>query len=110
MTFVEAYQCTICHKRFPPDERTTCDVCGDVGILDVIYDYQAMKKVVTRDYFKKQTRQDIFRYLPLMSVEDTHIDATLRVGMTPLYKANHLEKHLDMTSLYIKDEGVNPSA
>lgn len=110
MTFVVAYQCTTCHKVFPPDERYTCDECGIEGILDVIYDYEAMKKVVTESYFKSQKRHDIFRYLPLMSIEKTHIDDTLRVGMTPLYKAHHLEKHLDMEALYIKDEGVNPSA
>lgn len=110
MTFVVAYQCTTCHKVFPPDERYTCDACGEEGILDVMYDYDAMKHVVTKDYFKAQTRKDIFRYLPLMSINDTYIDKTLRVGMTPLYKAHHLEQHFDIRALYIKDEGVNPSA
>ncbi len=110
MTFVVAYQCTICHKVFSPDARYTCDECGEDGILDVIYDYEAMKTVVTKTYFKTQTRQDIFRYLPLMSVDATHIDKTLRVGMTPLYKAHHLEQKFNIDALYIKDEGVNPSA
>ncbi len=110
MTFVVAYQCTTCDKLFLPDERYTCDECGEDGVLDVIYDYEAMKKVITPSYFKSQTRQDMFRYIPLMSIEKTHINNTLRVGMTPLYKAHQLEKQLSMKALYIKDEGVNPSA
>ena len=37
------YRCTKCGKFFTPEEASfTCPCCGESGILDVIYDYEAM--------------------------------------------------------------------
>ena len=45
MEFVKGYQCTICNKFFDKDyQELTCDHCNEIGILDVIYDYESMKK------------------------------------------------------------------
>ena len=44
-----------------------------------------------------------------MSIEEYKGD-TLKVGWTPLYHATNLGIILDMKNLYIKDEGVNPTA
>ena len=44
-----------------------------------------------------------------MTVSDKYINQTLRVGWTPLYKANNLCKVLDHESIYIKDDGQNPT-
>ena len=33
-------QCTVCQKTYPPDSiQYTCPACGEVGTLDVLYDY-----------------------------------------------------------------------
>ena len=54
MNYIKGYRCTICHKEFKPDEASlTCPCCGEKGILDVIYDYDALKKVLTKEYFEK---------------------------------------------------------
>lgn len=34
----------------------------------------------------------------------------LRVGWTPLYKSNRLGDELGLKTLYIKDDGLNPTA
>ncbi len=110
MKYVKHYECTLCHKTFPKDSNIyTCDICGEKGILDIVYDYDQMKKEVTKDYFKHNDTKNILRYTPLMSINKTNVDP-LAVGLTPLYKSKRLAKELKLDHLYIKDEGLNPTA
>jgi len=110
MKYVTSYQCTLCNQTFPKDfEEMTCPSCGEKGILDVLYDYKAMKETVTKEYFKTCKEPSILRYAPMMSIELPKYE-TLQVGNTPLYKSKRLAEQLGLTSLYIKDEGVNPTA
>ena len=46
MNYIKGYRCTICGAEFKPDEvNLTCPHCGEKGILDVIYDYDALSKI-----------------------------------------------------------------
>ncbi len=108
--FVLGYKCTICGKLFSQDEASlTCPECGEKGILDVIFDYKELKKVLNLDYFKKNTDYSMWRYAPLMGVSEEHIGEMLRIGWTPLIKSRNLAKMLGLKELYIKDDGLNPS-
>ena len=108
--YIRGYRCTVCGKFFAPDEASlTCPVCGEKGILDVEYDYDALKKVLTKEYFQNNRDYSMWRYAPLMGIEDTHIDKMLRIGWTPLVKSYNLSKELGLKELYIKDDGLNPS-
>ena len=110
MSYVKGYRCTLCGHEFKEGEVTlTCPHCGEKGILDVIYDYDELKKVLTRDYFKNNQNYSMWRYAPIMGIEETHINEMLRVGWTPLYHARNLEKELGVKKLYVKDDGLNPS-
>ena len=110
MAKFKGYRCTICGRFYEPDEAIyTCPHCGEKGILDVEYDYPLLKEVLTRDYFANNRDYSMWRYAPLMSISDEHITDMLRIGWTPLYKSKRLAKHLGITNLYIKDEGLNPS-
>jgi len=110
MNYVTSYQCTLCGKIYPKElDSMTCPSCGEKGILDVLYDYEAMKETVTKEYFKNCKENSILRYAPMMSIELPTFE-TLSVGNTPLYKSKRLAKTLGLSSLYIKDEGVNPTA
>jgi len=109
--YVKNLECTICHKTFDKSEDIyTCDVCGEKGILDINYDYEALKNVINRDFFKNNHDYSMWRYKNLMSIEDVDYSDTLKVGWTPLYRSKHLEKELGLKKLYIKDEGLNPTA
>ncbi len=111
MSFVKQYRCTICDQTFDyKGDILTCPTCGEKGILDIEYDYQAMKKFVDINYFKNQDDFSMWRYAPLLPIERKHVHEMLKIGWTPLYRANKLEKTLNIKELYIKDEGVNPSA
>ena len=108
--FVKGYKCTICGKFFKENEASlTCPDCGEKGILDVVFDYEELKKVLNLDYFKKNTDYSMWRYAPLMGVSEEHIKEMLRIGWTPLIKSNNLAKLLGLKELYIKDDGLNPS-
>lgn len=110
MSYILSYQCTLCHKHFPPsDDRLTCPDCGEKGILDIVFDYDAIKQVVDKDYFKHQPYLNIWRYLPFLTVSDRWIDKTLDVGWTPLYLSNRLGEAYGTKRLYIKDDGLNPT-
>lgn len=110
MNYIKGYVCTICGKFFLPEEvDLTCPECGEKGILDVVFDYEALKKVLTKDYFKNNKDYSMWRYAPLMGVEETHIHEMLRIGWTPLIKSRNLAKELGIKELFIKDDGLNPS-
>ena len=110
MNYIKGYRCTICGKFFETkDALLTCPDCGEKGILDVEYDYDALKKVLTLDYFKNNRDYSMWRYAPLMGIKEDHINEMLRIGWTPLVKSNNLAKVLGLKELYIKDDGLNPS-
>ena len=110
MKYIKGYRCTICHKEFKPDEVSlTCPCCGEKGILDVEYDYDALKKILTKEYFANNRNYSMWRYAPIMGIEEEHIDEMLRIGWTPLYHARNLGAYLGVKKLYVKDDGLNPS-
>lgn len=111
MEFVSYYECTLCHEKYDKSSPyLTCPKCGEKGILDVCYDYEAIKKVFTKESLKKNHDATMWRYRPLMSVANRDFSSTLKVGGTPLYQSNGLSKKLNIKNLYIKDEGLNPTA
>lgn len=110
MSYIKGYRCTLCHQEFKPGEvDLTCPDCGEKGILDVMYDYDELRKVLTKEYFANNKNYSMWRYWPLMGIEKDHIDEMLRIGWTPLYHARNLGNYLGLKKLYVKDDGLNPS-
>ena len=108
--YIRGYRCTVCGKFFKVGEaELTCPDCGEKGILDVEYDYEELKKVLTKEYFENNRNYSMWRYAPLMGIKEDHIDEMLRIGWTPLIKSRNLAKELGLKELYIKDDGLNPS-
>lgn len=110
MKNIKYYQCTLCHEKF--DKRLnimTCPKCGEKGILDIVFDYEYIKKIIKKNYFKDNIHNNIWRYLPFLTVTDEFISDTLNVGLTPLYNSKNLSGILNLKSLYIKDDGLNPT-
>ena len=108
--YIRGYRCTVCGEFFETKEAMmTCPHCGEKGILDVEYDYDTLKQVLTKDYFKNNRDYSMWRYFPLMGIEEENIHKMLRIGWTPLVKSYNLSKELGLKELYIKDDGLNPS-
>ncbi|MCK5762448.1 MAG: pyridoxal-phosphate dependent enzyme, partial [Candidatus Izimaplasma sp.] len=111
MKYVKNYECTLCHKVF--DKNTlinTCDDCGELGILDINYNYDELRKILTKEYFEKNNDFTMWRYKHLISVKDTDFSKMLKVGWTPLYESFRLKEELGLEKLFFKDEGLNPTA
>lgn len=96
----------------------TCPSCGSLGILDVVYDYDAITRRIGGDKGRDAGREafgatgegSMWRYLPFLPVDPAWERPPLRVGWTPLYDARQLARALDARSVFVKDEGVNPTA
>ncbi len=106
-----AYQCSICGATYTPNEVTyTCPVDG--GNLDVVLDYEGIKARYTFEDIRAQREPSLWRFLPLLPVKDPGGTGTpLRMaGGTPVYQPPQLSDQLGLKSLWIKDEGRNPTA
>ena len=104
------YQCSICGTDYGPDEVTyTCPADG--GNLDVILDYDALRKKGNSGLIL-EGEPSLWRYLPFLPVSDPGGMATpLRAaGWTPIYSPSRLKNELGLQNLWIKDESRNPTA
>ena len=106
---VIGFKCIHCHKEHSP--QVTAYVCpGCKGNLQVVYDYRAIAKSFTREKLSRNSDHSIWRYLDLLPLGGLEHIPTQQIGWTPLYKSRNLGRQLGLSSLYIKDDGRNPSA
>lgn len=111
MSYVKKLKCLLCGSEYNPDEVTyTCPKCGNDGILEVIYDYEEIKKHFSKESLQSNKDYSMWRYLPLLPVNDPSKIGPLKVGWTPLYEAKRIREDLGIPYLWIKDDGRNPTA
>ena len=108
MKNVRCARCTRCGREYEAlPGITTCD-CG--GILDIQYNYAYIRSVFSRESLADCTDWSMWRYRPFLPVEPDSPAPPLRVGWSPLYRADRLAKELGLRTLYLKDDGLNPTA
>lgn len=112
MSYVTGLRCIHCGARYAPAAVDYyCPACGyDDGILDVEYDYAAAAAEINPTALQRSGVFSMWRYLPLLPVEDPAKIQHLQVGWTPLYDAAKLAAELGVARLLVKDEGRNPTA
>ena len=108
MRNVKYAQCVKCGKIYEATPNLTNCQCG--GILDIIYDYDYIKTVLTKEKLAARRDNSMWRYRELLPVEEDTPNTPLRVGWSPLYEADILAKQLGIKKLYVKDDGINPTA
>lgn len=105
MSYAKALQCRGCGQQYPLEPLHVCEYC--FGPLEVVYDYEAIAKVISRDRIQ-QGPLSLWRYKDLLPVNgDAVVD--INAGLTPLIKAENLGKVLGLKELYIKNDCVNPT-
>ncbi|MGE5594296.1 MAG: threonine synthase [Betaproteobacteria bacterium] len=114
-------QCTTCGAVVEHEScggwALTCPSCGNQGILDVVYDYDAIARRIGGDKGCDAGREvfaagedSMWRYAAFLPVDPAWERPPLRIGWTPLYDAHRLARALGARSVFVKDEGVNPTA
>ena len=111
MSFARSAVCVKCGAEFEATPTvTTCKKCG--GILDIKYDYEGIKKALTPAKLKERREQTMWRYMEFLPVNPDVVGRInkLKVGCSPLYKVDRLAEKLGLGSLWVKDDGINPTA
>jgi threonine synthase len=104
------YSCSLCGKEYGADEvQYVCP--DDGGNLNVILDYDAIRRYTRIRDITDSTDQSLWRYLPLLPVSDPGGDGTpLKIaGWTPTFSPKTLADKLGLSQLWVKDEGRNPT-
>ncbi|HIV68722.1 MAG TPA: threonine synthase [Candidatus Butyricicoccus stercorigallinarum] len=96
------------HEVAATPSITTCPKCG--GILDIQYDYKWIAAHVTRADMASRAERTMWRFREFLPVEGTARRPRLRVGCSPLYDCQNLADQLGIRKLYVKDDGINPTA
>lgn len=110
MEFVKHLACVECGATYDATPTaTTCPACGDRGILDVIYDYDAIASRFSRFVLDESRDPTHWRFSPLIPVLPDAPRPHLRTGGTPLINVRRAAEELGLTDLYLKDEGQNPT-
>ncbi len=109
LSHVAAVQCVTCGRSYPPQVGFTCPGCGRAdGILDVIYDYAGIRRLLTTKALAKRPYSH-WRYRELLPIPERASLPSLQIGWTPLCESASLARHLGIRSLWLKDDGRNPS-
>ncbi len=105
MTYARNLTCRECGRVYPLDPVHVCEFC--FGPLEVFYDYQALRRLLTRERIARGPLS-MWRYADLLPADpDAALD--IGVGFTPLLRAANLGRALGLNRLYIKNDCVNPT-
>ncbi|MCP4415389.1 MAG: pyridoxal-phosphate dependent enzyme [Chloroflexi bacterium] len=108
MKNVTGLRCVICQKAYQPDEVLyVCPDHGNEGILDVEYDYEAIRAEIGERL--PDASGGMFAYRPFLPVADDLPAPPLLVGGTPLQAAPNLAQAAGVAELWLKDDGRNPT-
>ncbi len=105
------YKCSLCGAEYLPGQVTyTCPKDG--GNLDIILDYETIKKKFQPEDITSRTESSLWRYLPLLPVDEPEGDSTPlhAAGWTPVFALPRLAEKLNLKHLWLKDESRNPTA
>lgn len=105
MSHARALRCRECHREYPLLATHVCDYC--FGPVEVTYDYDAIRKNVSRDSIARGPAS-LWRYRDFLPC-DREAAIDIGAGMTPLVHAKNLGKLLGLPNLYIKNDTVNPT-
>jgi threonine synthase len=105
------YRCSICGAQYLPGQVTY--ICPkDGGNLDIVLDYETIRKKYQPEDITSRTESSLWRYLPLLPVHEPAGDSTPlhASGWTPVFALPRLAEKLRLKHLWLKDESRNPTA
>jgi threonine synthase len=106
MSHVLGLRCRECGTEYQLQATHVCEMC--FGPLDIAYDYDAIRRVISRARIEAGP-PSIWRYRDLLPVGLEAPVVTLGEGFTPLVKADRLGAELGLRNLYLKNDSMNPT-
>src|ERR1700694_1988699 len=107
MTTVSHLGCSVCGKR--REAGIVHNLCECGGPLLVRYDLEKAKATWQREAVASGP-PTLWRYAPVLPVCDPRSIVSLGEGMTPLLQTARIGAQLGARNLWVKDEGLNPTA
>ncbi len=101
--FALGLKCRLCGKTYPKEALNFCT--EDFGPLEVDYDYEAIRKALSRAKIEARP-WTMWRYRELLPL-DGEPTVGPQVGGTPLVRAHRLAEALGVDNLWIKNDAVN---
>jgi threonine synthase len=105
LPYVEGLRCRECGRTYPAEALHVCEWC--FGPLEVVYDYEAISSVVSRQSIAAGPLS-IWRYADLLPASAEGA-VSLGAGFTPLVRADRLAAELGLAELWIKNDTLNPT-
>ena len=103
-------KCVTCGAIYSTRVPYTCPSCGTTdGILDVQFDYNGIAHALTRRTLAARSDRSHWRYRELLPIRTGAKLPDLSIGWTPVTPTDRLARHIGLTSLFIKDDGRNPT-
>jgi threonine synthase len=96
-------KCRECGATYELKATHVCEYC--FGPVEVAYDYEALRRTVTRETIQAGPNS-IWRYRPFLPVTTENL-IDVGTGMTPLVKSHRLARRLGLNNLFIKNDAVN---
>lgn len=95
--------CSSCSDQAPPDADVgLCPKCGQPFFVQFTSEPPVRERILTR--------WDMWRYAPALPLGGEETPVSLGEGATPLIDAPPLARMAGVRRLWVKDEGVNPTA
>ncbi len=102
------YKCVGCGEEYPVEPFIyQCPKCKTN--LDVLYNYDLIREIWSVDDLKQFPYQSLWRYHPLLPVNNPPENLSMRSGGTPLVSFPNIQTDVGKINLYVKDDTRNPS-
>ena len=105
-SYLHGLDCTRCDARYAGESARALCECG--GPLFARYDLAAVRRAVGPKEIALRP-PSLWRYRELLPVRDDAAIVTMREGFTPMIPVPRLARAIGVGTLYVKDEGVNPT-
>jgi threonine synthase len=106
-SYLTHLECTETGETYSAEEPHTLSPAAQ-KVLYPRYDLEGAKRAIDRNELVRRP-SNMWRFYEVMPVRDEANVVTMGEGITPMLRAHRLEKAHDARTLYIKDEGLNPT-
>lgn len=105
-----ALRCVVCGREYAPGTVDyVCPEHGNEGILDAVYDYEAIGRMVSPATLAASSEFSQWRYRALLPVLPGTVPPPLPVGWTPLLPAPRLAAQAGVAEVFLKDDSRQPT-